>query len=101
MINIDGESTTEGITESGFLTLMRLFILRDRPETVWMVLKAMHYDASLQLSVPRINVLSSIHYELSVECQHFLLKVQEVVITHDRYSVLMIVMVMDSSHLQR
>ena len=68
--------TPAGITESGFLTLMRLFLSRDRSETVWTALRAMDYDDQLQLRVPRLSTLPHIHYELSAEAQQFLLGVK-------------------------
>lgn len=67
--------TPAGITESGFLTLMRLFLARDKSETVWTALRSMDYDDSLQLRVPRLSTLPHIHYELSAEAQNFLLGV--------------------------
>ena len=67
--------TPAGITESGFLTLMRLFLSRDKSETVWTALRSMDYDDSLQLRVPRLSTLPHIHYELSAEAQNFLLGV--------------------------
>ena len=67
--------TPAGITESGFLTLMRLFLARDKSETVWTALRSMDYDDSLLLRVPRLSTLPHIHYELSAEAQNFLLGV--------------------------
>ena len=100
MIDAEGENSTNGISESGFLTLMRLFILRDRPETVWTVLKAMQYDDSLHLSIPQISIFPSIHYELSVECRQFLLQVRSLYRSHFRSFELMIVIMTVLSHPQ-
>ena len=75
---IEAEGTTrcepEGIPEEGFITLMRLFVQRDRAETVWTVLIAMQYNESLQLNIPQLSLLPYVHYELSVECQQFLIQ---------------------------
>ena len=100
MIDSEGEDSTKGISESGFLTLMRLFILRDRPETVWTVLKAMHYDDSLHLSIPQVSIVPCIHYELSVECRQFLLQVRSLNNSHFRSSELMMAIMMALSHPQ-
>ena len=47
----------EGITEEGFLELMKLFLRRDRPESNWVMLRSLGYIFRLDLNVDTTTIL--------------------------------------------
>ena len=74
MLNEEGPDncTENGITEKGFLNLMRLFILRDHPETVWGVLRSNGINEDLLYEGTQLEWKEGERYELSGEGQAFL-----------------------------
>lgn len=69
--------TNGGITEQGFLNLMRLFILREHPETVWTVFQSVNVNDGLEYEGARFEWTKGIRYEVSMEGQTFLKNVSE------------------------
>lgn len=68
------DSMTGGITEEGFLFLMRMFVMKDRAETVWMTLRRLHYedDISLPEAIVPVDVMPGQSVEFTTEGRVFL-----------------------------
>ena len=79
MLNEEGSDncTENGITERGFLNLMRLFILREHPDTVWDVLISNGVNEDLLYEGDQLEWIEGERYELSEEGQTFLKNVCE------------------------
>ena len=68
----------DGVTEEGFVQLMRLFLQKDRPESNWVMLRQLRYDDDLlwEVQPQKLRVAQSGgHPEWSEAATSFLLRV--------------------------
>ena len=68
------DASTKGITEEGFLHLMKLFVMKDHTETVWTALRHFQYDDDLTCAteLPTFSLSVGQSVEFTPEARVFL-----------------------------
>ena len=71
------DASTKGITEEGFLHLMKLFVMKDHTETVWTALRHFQYDDELECAteLPAFSLPEGQSVEFTPEARVFLTSV--------------------------
>lgn len=74
------DASTKGITEEGFLHLMKLFVMKDHTETVWTALRHFQYDDDLTCAteLPTFSLSVGQSVEFTPEARVFLTSVETV-----------------------